>query len=858
MPKASTRCARTSTLVALFGVALGANGPLRPAVLAQPQGGEQGIVSPDGAIRVEPPIKADEGDYPRPSRLRSRPAAERSPLAIESVLERPGPHVLQFGKLELDIELAGIAASKFDLPFDESSPPGAPGEDGISVEAVLEGPDGSRHTQPAFHYQRFIHQIVEGRDWIYPSGEPAWKVRFTPDVPGVWRYRVVARDQGGSASTQVRSFTVAPAAAKGFIGVSQDDSRYFEFDDGSPFYAAGLQLREHLDSPETKARPQFEALGRGGVSLVRIWASSVYGSAWHPLVGARNQYRGYLPTIGLLPTRGDGPDEHELALRIDYEEEGDTGWFDACRIYVEAVPVKPHAYYRIAVEYKLDSLQGPREGPGREHGLVAKLGGWHSDCFEPETGTVVTPYGKVTGTWSTTIGVWQSGDEYFLPRLHLALENVTAGEALIRSLSVREIYADGSLGPEVLDKPLMAMETYVSQAKSYGLDRIVEYAEAAGVRLKIVLLELNDEIWLKFDDDGSYLYGPEDNLDGFYGMGREINKTRWLQRAWWRYAQARWGYSTAVHSWELLNEGDPNSVAHYEMADALGKYMHRGVFEGAAPDIINEAGRERANAHLVTTSFWHSFPADEFWNNPSYPDIDYADVHAYVSTSFAGDQEKESMSGDAAWYHIWHSAELVRRNVGKPIMRGEAGLDAPHEQSPFVLDLDRDTQKTWLHNYLWSTLDAGGLMEIYWWQEHVSRTNSAELAPFLRLSRFLEGIRLNAGGYQDWGGSVTNQALRVVGQKNPAIGEAHLWIQNRLHTWRSVVEGRQPPPESGQVLIPGFPTDSSLVLEWHDTRSNDASVAKTEVRAFADGVVRLDVQSLVDDVAVKIRPAIAE
>ena len=36
--------------------------------------------------------------------------------------------------------------------------------------------------------------------------------------------------------------------------------------------------------------------------------------------------------------------------------------------------------------------------------------------------------------------------------------------------------------------------------------------------------------------------------------------------------------------------------------------------------------------HMVTTSFWHSFPNLEFWSNPDYPDIDYADMHAYIST----------------------------------------------------------------------------------------------------------------------------------------------------------------------------------------------------------------------------------
>ena len=96
---------------------------------------------------------------------------------------------------------------------------------------------------------------------------------------------------------------------------------------------------------------------------------------------------------------------------------------------------------------------------------------------------------------------------------------------------------------------------------------------------------------------------------------------RWLQRAWWRYLQARWGYSPNIHSWELVNEGDPTNDRHYTLADEFGKYMRQ-----FAP-----------NQHLVTTSFWHSLPATAFWKNASYPNLDYVDLHAYVSTSQTGE-----------------------------------------------------------------------------------------------------------------------------------------------------------------------------------------------------------------------------
>ena len=81
---------------------------------------------------------------------------------------------------------------------------------------------------------------------------------------------------------------------------------------------------------------------------------------------------------------------------------------------------------------------------------------------------------------------------------------------------------------------------------------------------------------------------------------------------------------------------DPWLAAHYELADEFGKFMHCRAF-GVEPGPGDGAACSlpHPNAHMVTTSFWHSFPAVQFWMNSKYPNVDYADVHAYVSTSYA-------------------------------------------------------------------------------------------------------------------------------------------------------------------------------------------------------------------------------
>src|SRR4030095_1972735 len=113
---------------------------------------------------------------------------------------------------------------------------------------------------------------------------------------------------------------------------------------------------------------------------------------------------------------------------------------------------------------------------------------------------------------------------------------------------------------EIFDKPDPQEQEYMSQRGSFVLDKVLELNEKYDVYLRLVILEKNEIIFNKMD-----LYGLptlEDSNDHFYGTGRTYSGARWLQEAWWRYLQARWGYSTHLHSWELLNEGDPASPNH--------------------------------------------------------------------------------------------------------------------------------------------------------------------------------------------------------------------------------------------------------------------------------------------------------
>jgi hypothetical protein len=773
-------------------------------------------------------------------------APQAGPGRIRVLGVEPATGLVTFGKFEISAAV-DTRAENLLWPYDAAPPKGVARGAGVSVYAEFSDPDGRIFAQPAFFFERYEQAVRNGRDWRYPTGERSWRVRFSPNRAGRWKYRLAVEDQQGHETTSWESIEVAPSDARGFIRVSRADRRYFEYEDGTFFTGLGFELPEHLSAPLTRGVPMYRTIGRFGATFGRLWIGTLYGSAWTPWTGGRNRYNGYLPLAGLEPFTRPG-DRPGLAMRLDYEPAGDTGWFDACRLRwsddLEAV--KPRTTYRVGVSYTGRRITGPRNPRAANYGLVLKVGGMFPACHEPGTSRPLTGYGREMDRASTITGTWTSDENHFLPRLHLALENVSAGAAYVTGVSVREVRADGTLGPEVLERPSMQFHEYVPQGRAAALDTIVDAAASSGVALKLVLMEKGDEIYSKLGDDGAWVT-DRDNPDGVYGTGRVVNRTRWLQQAWWRYAQARWGYSPAVHSWELVNEGDPSSERHYAAADELGRYMHYGVF-GKAPS----PGYDHPNDHLVTTSFWHSFPATAFWASEKYAHVDYADVHAYVSTSFAPVGEKQKMMHDAAYYHTWHSQAVAAARLGKPVVRGEAGLDAPGRQDERALGLERDTRGVWLHNFLWAGLDSGGLYELYWWRSHIWGRQGDLRSAYHLVHEFLSELDLNKGGYTDWAGSVSTPALRVVGQKHVKSGRLHLWIQNTGHTWKAVVGREAVEPVSGTVRVPGFAPSARFDVEWWDTWAATRSVRTDTVTSDASGVITLDVPSLATDVAVSI------
>jgi hypothetical protein len=195
------------------------------------------------------------------------PSAARSlPPALEA-LEAPR-HVAQWARFEAKARVTPEPANPFD-----------PGE--ADLRAVLEAPDGRRFEAIGFFYQGFERALVNGREVLTPVGEPHWRVRFTPDRPGEWRWHWRLRTPEGSIETPTERFAVGASRRPGFLRRSARDARYLAFDDGTPFFAVGENTGWYDARGSFAYDVWFGRLAAEGANYARLWMPSwAFGIEW--------------------------------------------------------------------------------------------------------------------------------------------------------------------------------------------------------------------------------------------------------------------------------------------------------------------------------------------------------------------------------------------------------------------------------------------------------------------------------------------------------------------------------------------------------------------------------------------------
>jgi hypothetical protein len=740
------------------------------------------------------------------------------PLGVVTLADSP-ERVERWETLEVNFHLTNSAATHLQFPFDPNPPPGLEWVDGVSVDGLFT-PDNWRtvYRRPAFLNPPYDRALKGGEEWMYPKGEPVWTIRFAPPNIGPWRYRITVTEARGQAQSEERSFEVGlptDSLNRGPVRVAPTDSRYFEYADGTTFLGNGHNLGFSDERFSFDAEAQFDTMGRGNQQLFRWWiAGKLWGSAWQPWNSRTLGYNGTVPKTGLslASAYADGL----AALRIDAANPiMFQGWMSG------HAGLLPGRNYLVRVRWRTDNITGPVTA-GQPFGLCVKLTGWP----EPgQTGAlpVLVPHVSGDTPWHVATGTFVA-DRDLLPNLALILENATGGTAYVDEIALHEVLASGTLGPQLLRSPKVNSHLTFDPRRAAGIEAILEAATRHGMAFKLNLSEKQEELLNRFGSDGL-----PDPLGGNFNRGPSTPSHR-LHEYYWHHLFARFGASRAVHSWELVNEEDPNNLEHFRLA----------------ADLARVAG-EDGNPHPASTSTWSSF-ATNSWENPVSAPIAYADFHAYVRST--GElQPKEELANDSArFFHDYDLAALAQ-GYGKPVVWGEMGIDGANgsdNQDPLLAN---DTAGIWLHKIVWARTGPGGVYPLYWYTDQILGKSLHGL--YGNWNRFMAGIPLHNGRYADAGVASSHPDIRVLGQKDRLAGRAHFWIDNRRHTWRAVVAGSNIPPVTATVTVPMGRADAGYAATWYVT-TNGLPAGVESVQADGAGVVTLIVTNLTTDTAVRL------
>ncbi|MBI2842841.1 MAG: DUF5060 domain-containing protein [Armatimonadetes bacterium] len=191
--------------------------------------GNIGSVINTTALYVTPPAE----DIPVPPAPTPPPSTPNAPV-IWNLSDNTGTYdggfVPKYDKYELTFRISNVGTAFVDYnPFNPNTARIGSGYynlRGILVDGNFTAPDGSSMTHPAFWY-----------------GSGTWKLRFAPNMAGVWRVWLSAATSEGAGYSDVLEFSVTDQTTNsGFIRVNPDDPRFFQFEDETPFYPIGTGL----------------------------------------------------------------------------------------------------------------------------------------------------------------------------------------------------------------------------------------------------------------------------------------------------------------------------------------------------------------------------------------------------------------------------------------------------------------------------------------------------------------------------------------------------------------------------------------------------------------------------------------
>ncbi len=698
-------------------------------------------------------------------------------------------------------------ADQFMFMHDPNPPSGVERYSGVTVEGVITLPGGTQVTHPAFYYE----ETTQSGSSYRLTGNKSWKLRYSPQQTGTHQVSIRVTDKSGTTTSSVGSFNAVAASKPGFIDVSKNDTRYFEYSNGTIHWPIGMTwsgatIPDNSSAPSAinYDRPWMAGRGAWSSNWAR-WKSSGegHGNEGH---GIHYSYLEHYPSSEISQLI-DYPNGWKMWIAC-FLDEGFCGKIDAGKTY------------QLKFRVKTKGLTGPKQS-GVPYGLVIKNHDWPPDNFETAMRSAQSwiPMISQDKDWHTVVTRFtptSGGDE-----ISIYMDNVTGGSAFIDELSIREVLSNGSLGAEQIRNPKADWHTYIEQRPMAFFDTEVAQGEANGINLRYVVHDKNDRLINSISSSGVFV----NHGGGYYQP--ENTKATWLQKQWWRYLVARLGYSTAIFGWELNNEGPPDKGdgSHARTTQIFGKWMH---------DLD-------AHPHLVNTSFWCCWEPTFWGNKTKFPDVDFGDIHHYGATD------------DMVQWYLDEAMPVINSNIGRPVVRGETGIMAPgstntNDADPALLTANPGV---WYHNMLWSQLHYSSMFEIgYWYGEHGSKITGGRTPHARAFANFVKDLDINKGGYQNISATSSQGKFRIFGQRNTSKNKAYGWINHSDHTWKKVMNSGVPSPVSGDVTFTMTP-NRSYTVTFYDTYTG-ANTTTAQVTSNSSGTVTIRVDNVSKDVAFKL------
>ena len=461
--------------------------------------------------------------------------------AISVTAEPLATQVGRYEKIEFRIQLE----RSYDDPYDPAV---------VDVRLVVQTPGGGELAIPAFFAQEYeVRRSGGGRGGkvetsFYPIGMGVWKARFTPLEPGEHRATIEARDRQDKGQSQPMTFTCVESSRKGYVRAGKKDPRFFEFDNGEPFFVIGQNLAfvgEGQYVNLAKADEIFATMAANGANYARIWTCC---KDWAMCLEGRKSAwsRSWSQDTPIVPVPGDATGRKCLRLG------GGRRSIECSPSH--AVALTPNTRYVVSGRFMADggvALElNMAHGIGQARFEAEKAGQWTGFRREFTTGAGENRLGRIS--------VAAVGD----------------GNVYLDGLSLTE----ASGGAELLweaDVNRRERGTY-NQIDCAMLDELVGSAEKHGIYL--MLCAVNRDLYM----DSLSKVGSED-----------YNRATADTKKFLRYCVARWGYSTAVAAWECFNEMDPGKPTDACYGE-LARYLEQ-------IDIYR---------HPWTTSTWHPSARD--------------------------------------------------------------------------------------------------------------------------------------------------------------------------------------------------------------------------------------------------------